>query len=58
MVLAGVVYGAKGFIFYSYMDVFRRIQKYAPGSEKAEWPKSLSIKASCAKTVKLPSSMP
>ncbi len=39
MVLAGVVYGAKGFIFYSYMDVFRRIQKYAPGSEKAEWPK-------------------
>lgn len=46
--LIGAIYGAKGFVFYSYFDMKNRAEKLQPGSFKREWPKVLS----CVKLLK------
>ena len=37
MVLTGIIHGARGFLFYSYMDVIGRLRKFAPEAEKEQW---------------------
>ena len=37
--LIGAVYGAKGFVFYSYFDMKNRAEKLMPGAFAREWPK-------------------
>ena len=43
MTLLNLVHGAKGIIFYHYTDIFRRAEKFDPGSSEREWRKVCSV---------------